>query len=147
MVEAVAKSTAPAPLISPFHFEFTADAATHNSNLPEEVGYNLGKFIDKHPGSTISYGSELRPLDQLEPLLLHHHSYEHFKSNYINGIDYPIEPLDEEARSAMLKKSIERGNHKSALSDEERPHVTKLTSQDVELGYGIPLTVECISKI
>jgi hypothetical protein len=139
--------TALAPSSSPLKFEFTADAATYNSDLLEEVGYDLGKFIDQHPGSTISYGSELRPLDQLEPLLFHHHSYEHFKSNYINGIDYPIEPLDEEDRSAMLEKSIERGNHKSALSDEERPHVTKLMSQDVELGYGIPLTVDCISKI
>jgi len=146
-VESVAKSTAPAPSSSPFQFEFTVEAATHNSNLLEDFGYDLGKFIDQHPGSTISYGSELRPLDQLEPLLYHHHSYEHFKSNYINGIDYPIEQLDDEARNSMLAKSIERGNHKSALSDEERPHVTKLMSQDVELGYGIPLTVECISKI
>jgi len=115
--------------------------------LLEEVGYDLGKFIDQNPGSTISYGSELRPINQLEPLLCHHHSFERFKSNYINGIDYPIEPLDDEARISMLAKSIDRGNHKSALSDEERPHVTKLMSQDVELGYGIPLTVDCVTKI
>ena len=38
------------------------DAATHNTNLLEEVGYNLGKFIEMHPNSIISYGFELRPL-------------------------------------------------------------------------------------
>ena len=146
-VKQVTNAEVPAPSSCPLQFEFTVEAATYSSNLLEEVGYDLGKFIDQNPGSTISYGSKLCPLDQLEPLLTHHYSYERFKSNYINGIDYPLEPLDNEARRAILANPIERGNYKSALSDEERPHVTKLMQQDVELGYGIPLTVDCVSKI
>ena len=141
-VEQVTRTAVLAPSSCPLQFEFTVDAATYNSNLMEEIGYNLGKFINQNPGSTISYGSELRPLNQLEPLLVHHQSYDRFKSNHINGIDYPLEPLDNKARNSMLAKSIERKNHKSALSDKERPHVTKLMEQDLELGYGIPLTLE-----
>ena len=123
------------------------EAASHNSNLLEEVNYDLGKFIEQNPGTTISYGSELCPLDQIQPLLRHHPTYDRFESNYINGIDYPLEDLSSEAQGKMLEDSIERGNHKSALSDEERPHVTKLMAQDVELGYGIPLTIDCIRNI
>ena len=66
-VELVARALVPVPSKCPVEFEFTMDAVTHNSSLLEEAGYDLGKFIDQHPGSTISYGSKLHPLDQLEP--------------------------------------------------------------------------------
>ena len=143
----VAKAEAPPPSSSPLEFEFTYDAAATNSSLLEEVGYDLGAFIDKHPGSTISYGSELRPLSQIEPLLQHHPSYEHFKRNMLEGIDYPLEEISDEARRVILDKSIAPRNHKSALKEEERPHVSKLMTEDVELGYGIPLTVDCIRNL
>ena len=106
-------------MASLIEFEYTIDAATNNSNLLAEVGYDLRKFINKHPGSTMSYGSELRPLDQIGPLLTHHPSFERFKRNHAHGIDYPLEPLPEEERIAMLQNTIERGNHKSVLSEEE----------------------------
>ena len=146
-MESIANSTVPTPSKSPIEFEFTMDAATHNSNLLEQVGYDLGKFIDQHPGSTISYGSELRPIKQLESLLCHHPSYERFKLNHLNGIDYPVNDLSEEDRTTILERSIERGNHKSALDEEQRPNVTKLMAEDVELGYAIPMTIESVRKM
>ena len=66
--------------------------------------------------------------------------------NHVDEIDYPLKPLEECMRKEMLKKTIDRGNHKSALSEDERPHVTKLMKQDVELGYGIPLTMAYIES-
>ena len=47
----------------------------------------------------------------------------------------------------VVEATIERGNHKSPLKDDERPHVTKLMTQDVELGYGIPISIDCIKRI
>ena len=111
-MKTIALSKVPVPSASPVKFEYTIDAVADNSNLLAEVEYDLGKFIDQHPGSTISYGSELRPLDQLKPLLSHHPSFERLKRKYANGIDYPLKPLSEEARLAMLKNSIEWRNHK-----------------------------------
>ena len=67
--------------------------------------------------------------------------------NHVDGIDYPLKSINEGNRIAMLNKTIERGNHKSAMSEEERPRVTKLMRQDVELGYGIPLTLDCVNKL
>ena len=50
-MESIANSTVPTPSKSPIEFKLTMDAATHNSNLLEQVGYNLGKFIDcSYPG-------------------------------------------------------------------------------------------------
>ena len=94
------------------------DTATHNPNLLEQVGYDLGKFIDQHRGFTITYRSELCPIKQLQPILLHHPSYERFKLNHLNGIDYPVNDLSKEDRSSMIEKSTEPGNHKLALDDE-----------------------------
>ena len=121
-MENVAKSATPAPLGSPLQFEFSMGAANHNSNLLEDVGYDLRTFIAQHPGSTISYGSELRPINQLEPLLHHHPTFQCFKENHLNGIDYPIKDIDESKRMETLEATIERGNHKFALKDKEMPH-------------------------
>ena len=83
------------------------DAAQQNSNLLEEVGYDLGHFINQHPGSTISYGSELRPISQLEPLLHHHPTFQRFKYNHLNRIDYPIEEIEETERKEILEATLE----------------------------------------
>ena len=128
-------------------FEFTMEAAQHNSSLLEGYGFDLESFIKDNPNSTVSYGSELRPLDQLQPLLSHHPNFERFKQNLSHGIDYPISPLSDVECKNMLEHSLQQGNHKSALNDEHRPVVTKLMTQDVELGYGIPLTLEALHKM
>ena len=107
----------------------------------------MSRFINQHPGSTISYGSELCPISQLEPLLQHHPTFDRFTENHLNGIDYPINDINEEDRVRVLEATIEGGNHKSALKDDERPHVTKLMTQDVELGYGIPISIDCIKRM
>ena len=127
-IEKLARTPAPIPAKGPFEFDFTMDASSHNISLMEEVGYDLGKFVDKHPGSTIRYGSKLRPLEHLEPHLQHHHVFNHFAGNLQYGIDYPLNNTTNEACINVLEKSIVQGNHKSALSKEERPHVMKLVT-------------------
>ena len=92
----------------------------------KSIGYNLGTLIKWNPGSTLSYGSELRSIEHLKPLLQYHPLFRRFKSNHINGINYPLNDIDENARTTMLENSIKRGNHKSALKDDQQPNVTKL---------------------
>ena len=60
------------PTTSPFMFEFTAEAAAHNTSILEPFDYDLATAIDAFLGTTISPGSDLRPPEQLEPLLSHH---------------------------------------------------------------------------
>ena len=55
--------------------------------------------------------------------------------------------MSEEERVQILDDNIQRGNHKSALTKEDRHHVTKLIRQDVELGYAVPISLECITNL
>ena len=55
--------------------------------------------------------------------------------------------MDKGTWISTLDETIKIGNHKSALSKTERLRVTKLMEQDVELGYGITLTLECIRNL
>ena len=54
---------------------------------------------------TVSYGSELRLLDQLQPLLSHHLSFERFKHNLAHNVDYPIRALSNTDCKDMLERS------------------------------------------
>ena len=67
--------------------------------------------------------------------------------NHLEGIDHPLAQLDKGTFISTLNKTIERGNHKSSLSDEEHPCVTKWMEQDVELGYVIPFTLDCVHNL
>ena len=70
-VRQVAEANVRVPTASPFMFEFTAEVAAHNTSILEPFDYDLATAIDAIPGTTISPGSELRPPEQLEPLLSH----------------------------------------------------------------------------
>ena len=106
-------------------FEYTADATAHNSTILENVDFDLAELIDGNPGTTISYGSELRPWEQLFPLLRHHDDWISFEEDMTHGIDYPFkEEIDEAEQRRMLEANIARGNHKSALKPENRHHVS-----------------------
>ena len=146
-IEEIANSNAPVLYKYALEFEFSFDAAAHNSNLLEAINYDLGKFIDQHPGSTISYGSELCPLLQLDSLPRRYLTYKRFSIIHVEGIDYPLEKVDEGTRISTQDKKIIKVNHKSDLYKAERPHVTKLMEQDVELGYGIPVMLKFIENL
>ena len=147
-VKQIAATEVPAPKASPFRFEFSAEAAEHNTTVLERYDFDLATVIDDSPGSHNSYGSELRPPWQLEPLLRNHPSWLEFHDDMVYGIQYPFkEDIDEETRLSQLKSNMERGNHKSALKDDERQHVTKLMRTDVENGYAVPITAEGVRRL
>ncbi|KAL7504543.1 hypothetical protein ACHAXN_002172, partial [Cyclotella atomus] len=120
----------------------------HNSEILEQHNFDLEAAIASDNDFTpLTLGSELRPIDQLDKLLGHHPNYPTFRHNTLHGIDYPCEDLDEETRIKELTDQLERGNHKSALQADAREHVHKAMKSDVDLGYGIILTPECIKKL
>ena len=140
--------TVPAPKRSVFSFEYTKEAALKNSKILEEFEFDLEKAIEAQPGTTVSYGSEVRPMAQLEVLLHNHVNFERFRSNMINGIEYPLKEIDEKTRIKMLQKQLQKGNHKSTdLHKDDRPNVTKAMHTDVTRGFGIIMTPQCAAKI
>ena len=136
------------PSASPFLYKYTVDAAEYNANLLKSFDYELGKVIDAHPGTTSSYGSELCPIKQLQPLMRHHLYWDFFEENHTQGINYKFERgIVEEERLRLLTANIERGNRTSALEDENRDHVSKAIKTDVERGYNFPLTINRVLKL
>lgn len=139
--------TVPAPAPSLLSFEYTREAALKNSLIMKRFNYDLDKVIEAQPGTTTSYGSEVRPMRQLEVLLHNHRNFERFRDNMTNGISYPIRQLDEDTRVKLLHQQLNRGNHKSALKKSDRHYVTKAMETDVKRGFGIIMTRKCAERI
>ena len=147
IITRIATAPCPTPAHSEFRFELTQAAANHNSAVLAKYDFDLGKAIEANPHSIVSPGSELRPIHHLDQLFAHHPNYARFRSNSIDGIDYPADDIDDETRMRDLKAQLERGNHKSALTPDAEPIVDKLFKQDAELGYLITISKECILKL
>ena len=148
IVREVADEKTPIPNKPAFRFEFSNEAAEYNSALLKDSDYDYELYLSRHDkNSTISMGSELRPIAQLDKLLSHHPGYPLFRWNTIHGIDYPAEDLPEPIRRKDLIEQIEKGNHKSALHKDARAHVDKAMNSDIELGYGIPVSIDCIKQL
>ena len=146
-VKWVSRQKVPAPKPSLFSFEYTHEAAIKNSLILEKHGYDLEKAFAAQQDTIVTYGSEVRPTTQLEPLLHNHPNFERFKSNMTHGISCPLNDIPEETRIEEMQKTIKHGNHKSALEKEAIPHVSKAMQTDVVRGFGIIMTPDCAAKL
>ena len=133
-VEWIYHQPVPTPKPSLFSFEYTTEAAKKNSEILAKFDYDMTKAIEAQPGSFISYGSEVRPTNQLDTLLHNHPNFPRFKNNMIKGISYPLEEISEKTRIEMLNKQLKKGNHKS--TEEAKENVTKAMKTDVVRGFG-----------
>ena len=93
--------------------------------------YDLTHAIALQQVTVMSYGSEFRPEDQLDPLLQHHPNWQHVRANLCNGVKYNAASLPEEERRQMLETMIEHGNQKSATTAEAAPAIEKLVREDI----------------
>jgi len=75
-----------------------------------KFNYDTERAI-KEPNTVISYGFEVRPIEQLEVLLHNHPNFERFSHNMIHGISYPIKDLVEDTRLRLPKKQLAKGNY------------------------------------
>lgn len=65
-------------------------AAQHNaSSLLRELDYGFQNFVQAHTGSTLAFGSEFCPVEQLHALLwCHHPSFDELAEILITGMPY-----------------------------------------------------------
>jgi hypothetical protein len=100
-------------------FTATTNAALHNGNLLSRFQSNFGDVINAHPGSSLSHGSEFRPILQLQLLFNDHPSWPKLLNTLLYGGTYNL--LQErctEDHLADLLHLHDYGNHKSATSPE-----------------------------
>lgn len=133
-------------------FELTGTTAIHNSNITNIIAsfdYNLESAIQSHGFTHLSMGSELRPSEQLEPLLKYNPYFHELKQIASKGVDYPLSEIPEEVRMQQLQLQPKQGNQETALTDEAIPIVTKLLLDNINIkcGFFIVVTVDCLRKL
>ena len=107
----------PEPASNPFMFSATTKVALHNGNLLSTFQGNLGGIIDTHPASSLSYGSEFRPISQLEALFNDHLSRPKLHNTLLYGSNFNIlQERRTKERLAVLIHMHEYGNHSLATS-------------------------------
>ena len=122
------------------------EAARYNAELFRRAGGDLGKLIALHENSTIGFGSEFRPVRQLETLLKSHPHFERLENLLTSGMDYALlSELDTETRAEELRTLLVRGNHKSAKDTPDQ--VSRLLDKDVTHGFAVPVPKDFVEEI
>ena len=131
------------------HFANTKIAAKYNSNLLKKLCYNYSKLIAAYSNSTISPGSEFRKPALLEILFHKYADWKFVKAIISDGADYPInhDIVDEEAQKFDLLHMIERGNHKSTLTAENKKEVQTVLEKETSRGWQFLILTSTILKI
>ena len=115
-----------------FKFEVSDKAAEYNMKKLKDNNFNLDDLLNNRPSVT-SYGSEFKPLEELESLLSHHPRWSEMRKRLKFGALFPVEDIDEETREKDLQAMKSRGNHKSAILHEE--HLSTAFEKEVEKGW------------
>ena len=142
-IEAVANAAAPAPTASPVKFSLSEEAIQFNTALLKDNELSLDRLLLEHQHTTLGFGSEFRPLEQLETILGQHPNFSFFSDVLSHGMSYHFtEELSEADRQAEVTAMLERGNHKSVEADSDE--VGKLLAKDVLHGFSLPVSPEIV---
>jgi hypothetical protein len=130
----------------PFLFRTDPAALKHNADLLKKYDYDLSKLLPDFQDTTVAYGAEFRPIEDLKIIFGRHPNFEFFEATVLNGMDYHFTTeLTEDERMAELEAQMARGNHSSATSD--LGGLNKMTGKDVTKGFSLPLPAEIVSEI
>jgi hypothetical protein len=91
-------------------FDVSPDSLDFNSRLIESYDNNFEAFLADQFGTTMFYGAEFRPLDQLEQVLGPHPNFEFFRAIIKDGMPYHFtrELLEEERQKELARQKISR---------------------------------------
>ena len=127
-----------------FKFEVSESAAQFNIEKLREHDFNLDKLLNNQKSVT-SYGSEFKPIAELQPLLGHHPRWNEMKKRLEEGACFPIKEIDEETRLQDLNAMKIRGNHKSAIKNED--YLSSAFEKEVKKGWILLLPDKDIDTI
>jgi hypothetical protein len=113
--------------------------------LLQQHGNSMQNLIAAYPNSFLSPGSEFRPIQVLEPLLMHHHNWPKIKNILLMGSMWPLHPIPEVERKTKNLEFIARGNHKSAVKYAEE--YTKILEKEISQGWMFILPINFVNKL
>jgi hypothetical protein len=130
---------APQPTTQPtkFRLEWSIAAADHNLAVLQKHALDLETALEAQPVSSLTPGSEFRPVELLAPLLSMHPLWPKFQERISNGAEFPLREIADADRIADVHANLTRGNHKSAQDHEAR--LIDMLKEEVERGWQLPL--------
>jgi hypothetical protein len=145
-VQQVASTPVRPPKAPPIQFATDDISLATNAKLLEKFDYDIAELLDHFADTTIGYGSEFRPTDQLQKIFGGHPNFTFFKETLHSGMDYFFETeISESQRVLELEANLARGNHKSATAE---PTITeKEIFKDVRHGFSFPFPVGVVRKL
>jgi hypothetical protein len=93
--------------------------------------------LSAQPFSSLTPGSEFRPVELLAPLLSLHPLWPKFQERISAGADFPLREIADADRIANVTAHLARGNHKSAQGHEAK--LIDMLKEEVERGWQLPL--------
>jgi hypothetical protein len=79
----------PTPRAPPVKIDLSEESVAHNSDLLRNSGLDMESLLMvANQYSTLNFGSEFRPIDELEKILGKHPNFEFFSGVLRNGMDY-----------------------------------------------------------
>jgi hypothetical protein len=145
-MEEIAVSEVPTPLAPPIRFDLSDESVRFNSELLRESDLDLETFLAKHQNTTLNFGSEFRPIADLEKILGNHPNFGFFSEVLERGMDYRFtDYLTEAQRQAEVTAMMKRGNHKSVQKDSDA--VAKLLEKDVLQGFFLPVSPDLVPNL
>jgi hypothetical protein len=147
-IVSIMRRRTPPPLAPPFQFGVTPADLRHNARILAEANFDFTRLLPAHQESTLGFGSEFRPLRDLEQLLSRHPHFPFVARVLTSGMDYHFhdgQELTEPERLAEMAGQLQRGNHQSVSHELDK--VKELLAKDVTHGFTIPFPVECAPQI
>jgi hypothetical protein len=129
--------SSPAPAPTEFRFEWSDSAARHNLHILQRYDMDLDRAIRAQPFSSLSLGSEFRPVSVLAPLCQHHPLWPRVRQYLTNGTECTMAPLPETDRLEDLHAMLKRGNHASASRSMDT--VIEMFKEEVRHMWQLPL--------
>ena len=134
------------PKAPPIRFGTNPSDLEHNAELLRQNNYDLNLLLASHQETTLGYGSEFRPIDQLTLILGRHPLFPKLAHLVSSGMSYHFNrALSEEERTSEVTGMIARGNHKSA--DTKQEQVKRLLFKEVLHGFSLPLPPRIVPLI
>jgi hypothetical protein len=92
--------------------------------------YSIPDLLESQRGTTVSFGSKFRHVNQLCGLLSKHPRFGELEQILTHGMDYRyLAKLTNDERLHEMLANLQRGNHKSAQDKSDQ--VAKLLKEDV----------------
>jgi hypothetical protein len=145
-IREVSQIPVPVPKAPPIHFSTSPEALEHNAQLLKNHKYSMESLISRNDETTLAYGSEFRPINQLQSILGGHTHFQQLLTILQEGMAFRFSRnLTEAERTTKLHQIVARGNHKSA---EDKPDaVAQLLAKNVTHGFSMPIPLHVVKQI